>query len=429
MGAVAGAAVTANERLRGEAVREGIRGDFPILSRTFRRGEEEIPLVYLDNAATTQKPRAVIDAIVGYYERTNANVHRSLHTLGEEATEAYEASRRRVAAFIGARSASEVVFTRGTTESLNLVAASLGKWKVGRGDRILLTEMEHHSNLVPWQLAAAERGAELAFIPFDSQGRLELDGLEALLGERTRIVSLTMVSNVFGTVNDVRRVAALAHRHGALVVVDAAQAVPHVGVDVAALDCDFLAFSGHKVYGPMGIGALWGREHLLEEMPPWMGGGEMIRSVWLDHATWNDPPYKLEAGTPNVEGAVGLAAALDYVGAVGVDAIEAHEADLARHALASLGAVPGLRIHGPASDRAGVVSFELEGVHPHDLAQFLDGRGIAIRAGHHCAQPLMRKLGVPALARASFALYTTRGEIDELARGVREAVRYFSHAA
>jgi cysteine desulfurase/selenocysteine lyase len=415
----------AREHIAGISL-ERIRGDFPILARRIGQGESSLPLVYLDNAATTQKPRRVIDAIAGYYERYNANVHRSLHTLGEEATEAYERARRAVASFIGARDPEEVVFTRGTTEAINLVAGSWGRASIGRGDRILLTEMEHHSNLVPWQLLAAERGAELAFIPFDSSGSLELDALDSLLGERTRLVSLTLVSNVFGTVNDVRRVARLAHSRGAVVLVDAAQAVPHRGVDVEDLGCDFLAFSGHKTYGPMGIGALWGRKRLLEAMPPYMGGGEMIRSVWLDHATWNDPPGRFEAGTPNVEGAVGLEAAIGYLHELGMPEIARHEYAVIAHALEILGDVPGLRIHGTAPERAGVVSFSLEGIHPHDLAQYLDSRGIAIRAGHHCAQPLMRKLGVPATARASFALYSTAAEVDELGAALRAALRYFT---
>lgn len=403
-----------------------LREQFPILRRTIGVGAQAKPLIYLDNAATTQKPRRVLDAITRYYERSNANVHRSLHTLGEEATEAYESARRRVAGFVGAADAREIVFTRGTTEGINLVASAWGKSSLGQGDRILVTEMEHHSNLVPWQLAAAERGAQIAAIPIDGEGSLDLAAMEREWHDGTRLVALTLVSNVLGTVNDVRRVADFAHARGAVVLVDAAQAVPHLGVDVGLLDCDFLAFSGHKMYGPMGIGVLWGRERLLEELPPFMGGGEMIRSVWIDRATWNDLPYKFEAGTPNVEGAVGLAEAVGFLQELGLDRIGEHEGKLAREALRLLAEVPGLTVHGMAPERAGVVSFTIDGIHPHDLAQFLDGRGIAIRAGHHCAQPLMRRLGVQATSRASFAAYTTSQEVGELGRALHDALRYFS---
>ena len=403
-----------------------LREQFPILRRTIGVGAQAKPLIYLDNAATTQKPQRVLDAIARYYERSNANVHRSLHTLGEEATEAYESARRRVADFVGAADAREIVFTRGTTEGINLVASAWGKSSLGQGDRILVTEMEHHSNLVPWQLAAAERGAQIAAIPIDGEGSLDLAAMEREWHDGTRLVALTLVSNVLGTVNDVRRVADFAHARGAVVLVDAAQAVPHLGVDVGLLDCDFLAFSGHKMYGPMGIGVLWGRERLLEELPPFMGGGEMIRSVWIDRATWNDLPYKFEAGTPNVEGAVGLAEAVGFLQEFGLDRIGDHEGKLAREALRLLAEVPGLTVHGMAPERAGVVSFTIDGIHPHDLAQFLDGRGIAIRAGHHCAQPLMRRLGVQATSRASFAAYTTSQEVGELGRALHDALRYFS---
>jgi cysteine desulfurase/selenocysteine lyase len=412
----------------GAAPLDRIRSDFPILGRRLDRGGETVPLVYLDNAASSQKPRRVLDAMDSFYVTSNANVHRSLHTLGEEATAAYEAARGTVARFLGARDPAEVVFTRGATESINLVASSWGRKNLAAGDRILLTEMEHHSNLVPWQLVAAERGAVLDFVPIDSQGCLDMAELERRLGPRTRLVALTGVSNVLGTVNDVKAIASAAHRHGAVVLVDAAQAAPHLALDVGDLGCDFLAFSGHKTYGPMGIGVLWGRERLLEEMPPYMGGGEMIRAVWLDHSTWNDLPYKFEAGTPNVAGAVGLGAALEYLDGLGLAAVGEHERALTTHGLEVLAGIPRVTVHGRAPDRAGVLSFSVPDIHPHDLAQYLDTRGIAIRAGHHCAQPLMRRLGVSATARASLALYNTPEEIDVLGRALREALEYFGHA-
>jgi cysteine desulfurase / selenocysteine lyase len=400
---------------------EDIRRDFPILSRSIGG----FPLAYLDNAATSQKPRAVLDALLAYYETTNANVHRALHTLGEEATAAYEASRARMARFIGAASPSEVVFTRGTTEGINLVAASWGSEFLGEGDVVLLTEMEHHSNLVPWQLLAARRGCTLRFIPVEPDGSLDLEGMERSWDARTRMVALTHVSNVLGTVNDVRRAAAVAHAHGALLLVDGAQSVPHVPVDVQKLGCDFLAFSGHKMCGPMGSGVLYGRAELLERMPPWMGGGEMIRAVWLERSTWNEPPHKFEAGTPNVEGAIGLAAAADYLDRLGMANIAAYEAELGARCRAILEEVPGLVLHGRAEPRAAVFSFTLEGVHAHDVAQLLDREGVALRAGHHCAQPLMRKLGVPATARASLSFYNTEAEIERLGRGLAGARRFF----
>jgi cysteine desulfurase/selenocysteine lyase len=406
-----------------------VREDFPILGRTVRGR----PLAYLDSAATSQKPRPVLRAIAEYYERSNANVHRALHTLAGEATAAYEESRRAVQAFIGARRPAEVVFTRGATEAINLVAASWGRSRLREGDEILLTEMEHHSNLVPWQLVAAERGCRLRFIPFRGDGTLDLDVLDRLEAERIRFVALTHVSNVFGTVNDVRRVVEWAHRREAPVLVDAAQSAPHLPVDVQALGCDFLAFSGHKMCAPMGIGVLYGREELLAAMPPFMGGGDMIRAVWLERAEWNELPYKFEAGTPNVEGAVGLAAAIRYLGALGMENIRAYEERLTRYTLERLERVPGLTLYGPpaaarpsmdaaaAGGRQAVFSFNLDGVHPHDLAQLLDWEGIAIRAGHHCAHPLMRKLEVPATARASLYLYNTFEEIDRLAGALGRA--------
>jgi cysteine desulfurase/selenocysteine lyase len=393
-----------------------VRADFPIL---------EGGLAYLDNAATTQKPRQVIEALAGYYRESNANVHRALHRLGEAATEAFEEGRRTVARFIAAAGPAEIVFTRGATEAINLVAASWGRSNVSAGDEILLTEMEHHSNLVPWQLLAEATGATLRFIPFREDGSLDLDRLEALLTARTKLVAVTAMSNVFGTINDTQRIVGAAHAAEIPVLLDGAQSVPHLPVDVQALDCDFLAFSGHKMYGPTGIGVLYGKKRLLEAMPPYQAGGEMIRSVWLDRSTWNDLPYKFEAGTPHIAGAVGLKAAIEYLSGLGMERIRAYEDSLTRYALERLGAVDGLTVHGEAPVRGGVISFTLDGVHPHDVAQYLDSEDIAIRAGHHCAYPIMRKLGVPATARASLAFYNTAGEIERLAGALNRAKEFF----
>jgi cysteine desulfurase/selenocysteine lyase len=402
-----------------------IRADFPILTRRIEGSGRSQPLAYLDNAATTQKPRVVLQAIDRYYQRTNANVHRSLHTLGEEATAAYERARGRVARFLNARAPSEIVFTRGTTEAINLVAASFTR-TLAPGDEILLSEMEHHSNLVPWQLAARDRGLVLRFLPLTPEGTLDLEALEKRAGPRLALIAVSLVSNVLGTINDLERITAFARGRGVPVLVDAAQAVGHLAVDVRALDCDFLAFSGHKMYGPMGIGALYGRQQLLERMEPYMGGGEMIRSVGLESSTWNELPYKFEAGTPNVEGAVGLEAAIDYLEALGREEVRSYEQQLSRYALRRLREVPGLTLYGPAGGgRIGVFSFALAGVHPHDVAQWLDAEGVALRAGHHCAQPLHARLGVKATARASLGLYNLAEEVDRLVEGlgrVREAL-------
>jgi cysteine desulfurase/selenocysteine lyase len=401
-----------------------IRADFPILTRRIEGSGSSQPLAYLDNAATTQKPRVVLQAIARYYQRSNANVHRSLHTLGEEATAAYERARGRVARFLNARAPSEIVFTRGTTEAINLVAASFTR-TLAPGDEILLSEMEHHSNLVPWQLAARDRGLVLRFLPLTPEGTLDLEALEKRAGPRLALIAVSLVSNVLGTINDLERITAFARGRGVPVLVDAAQAVGHLAVDVRALDCDFLAFSGHKMYGPMGIGALYGRQQLLERMEPYMGGGEMIRSVGLESSTWNEPPYKFEAGTPNVEGAVGLEAAIDYLEALGREEVRSYEQQLSRYALRRLREVPGLTLYGPAVERIGVFSFALAGVHPHDVAQWLDAEGVALRAGHHCAQPLHARLGVKATARASLGLYNLAEEVDRLVEGlgrVREAL-------
>ena len=402
---------------------ESIRRDFPILERSF----DGKPLVYLDNAATTQKPQVVLDAVDRYYRQQNANVHRALYRLAEEATEAYEGARRKVQAFINAARPTEIVFTQGTTEAINLVAQSWGRQNLDPGDEILLTEMEHHSNLVPWQLIAAERGASLRFIPFDERGTLDLGRLDEVWSDRVKLVAVVHMSNVFGTINDVARLSRIAHERGAVILVDGAQSAPHLPVDVQEIGCDFLAFSGHKMCAPMGIGALYGREPLLDAMPPFMGGGEMISAVWLDSATYAELPHKFEAGTPNVGGAVGLGAAIDYLTALGMGELRAYEHDLAAYALERLADVPGLEIYGRAPDRGAVISFNLDGVHAHDLAQFLDREGVAVRAGHHCAHPLMRKIGVPSTARASFYLYNTRGEAEVLAAALVRTREFFGH--
>jgi cysteine desulfurase / selenocysteine lyase len=401
---------------------ESVREDFPILDRTVH-GK---PLAYLDNAATAQKPRAVLDAIRVYYERTNANVHRALHALGEEATAAFEQNRGKVQRLLNARSKKEIVFTRGTTEAINLIASSWGGKFLKKGDVVLLTEMEHHSNLVPWQLVCAHKGCTLEFIPLAPDGTLDLSAAERAWSDRVRLVALTHVSNVLGTVNDVKAVAEMAHARGAAVLVDAAQSVPHFRVDVSDIDCDFLAFSGHKMCGPMGIGVLYGKEGLLEQMPPWMGGGEMISAVWRDKATWNELPWKFEAGTPNVEGAIALGAAIDYLHGLELSAIEAWEAELARYALGRLQEIPGLTIYGAAPRRGAVISFNLGGIHAHDVAQYLDREGIAVRAGHHCAQPLMRLLDIPGTARASFYFYNTFSEIDRMHDALLGAAEFYA---
>jgi cysteine desulfurase / selenocysteine lyase len=415
-----------NAQLIGSRTVEDVRADFPLLDRTVNGRT----IAYLDNAATSQKPRAVIDAIRVYYEHGNANVHRALHTLGEEATAAYEESRGKVQRMLNARSSREIVFTRGTTEAINLVASSWADLELKQGDVVLVTEMEHHSNLVPWQMACARRGASLRVVPVTEEGLLDLGEIERSWHPRTRLVAVTQVSNVLGTINDVKAISALAHAHGAVVLVDGAQSVPHLRVDVQDIDCDFLAFSGHKMYGPMGIGALYGRESLLERMPPWMGGGEMIRSVTLEGSTWNDLPWKFEAGTPNVEGAVGLSEAIDYLHALGQPAIRGWEEALAAYARERLASVTGITLYGAAryprpGRAAGVFPFNLGGIHAHDVAQFLDREGIAVRAGHHCAQPLARRLGVAATARASLSFYNTFSEIDRLAEALESARRFY----
>lgn len=404
-----------------------IRADFPILGETVN-GK---PLTYLDNGATSQKPEAVLRALDEYYRTYNANVHRGIYAISERATAAYEDARHKVARFIGATDDREVIFTRGTTEGINLVAYSWGRANVGAGDVIIVTEMEHHSNLVPWQILAQERGATLAAIPVIADGRLDLDAYDALLAEhagKVKLVALTHVSNTLGTINPVAEIARRAHASGALVLVDGAQGVPHLPVDVRDLGCDFLAFSGHKMLGPMGSGVLWGRRTILEGMPPFQGGGSMIRRVTLQSSTYADLPAKFEAGTPSVAEAIGLGAAVDYLSSLGMDAIRAHEHELTLYTIARLRQIEGLMIHGPqdATDRAGVFSLTLDDIHPHDLATILDEDGVCVRAGHHCCQPLMDRLGLTATARASVYLYNTPEDIDRLALALERAKAIFA---
>ncbi len=402
-----------------------VREDFPILSEIFQRGEKQVPLVYLDNAATTQKPRQVLDTILHYYHHENANVHRGIHTLAERATEKYENARKKVAEFIGAPSEKTIVFTRGTTEAINLVAASWGRKFLKAGDVVLLSEMEHHSNIIPWQLLSQSIGIELRYIPVTEEGTLVLDQLPQLVDERVKLISVTHMSNVFGTINPVKEIVAFAHERDIPVLVDGAQSAPHMPVNVQELGCDFYAFSGHKMCGPTGIGALYATERWLEEMDPYHGGGEMIRSVWWDRATWNDIPHKFEAGTPNIAGAIAFGAAIDYLQRLGMDAIHQYEQALTRYALERLEDIPGFRIFGQAPERGGVISFYVGNIHPHDVAQFLDADGVAVRAGHHCAQPLMRKLGIPATARASFYFYNTPEEVDILVQSIHKLKEFF----
>jgi cysteine desulfurase/selenocysteine lyase len=398
-----------------------VRRDFPILSRHVRNK----PLVYLDNAATTQKPQAVIDRLVRYYSEENSNVHRGVHYLSEVATAAYEDTRTIVKRFLNARSEKEIVFTRGTTESINLVMQSWGRAHIKADDEILISAIEHHSNIVPWQLLCEEKGSKLRVIPVNDSGEVLLDEYARMLNERVRIVAITHASNALGSINPVRKMTAMAHAAGALVLIDGAQGVPHMTIDVQDIDCDFYAFSGHKVYGPTGTGVLYGRESLLEAMPPWQGGGDMILSVTFEKTTYNALPYKFEAGTPNIEGVIGLAAALEYVASLGLDNIAAHEQDLLHYATRKLQEIEGVRLIGTAKEKASVISFVVEGIHPHDIGTILDQEGIAIRTGHHCAQPLMMRFNVPATGRASFGLYNRREEADQLAAGIRKVIEVF----
>lgn len=397
------------------------RPDFPLLSREVHGR----PLVYLDNAATTQKPRAVLEAMDGLYTTCNANVHRGIHTLSQEATAMHEAARERVRAFLNARSTAEIIFTRGTTESLNLVASSFAEAFLHEGDEVILTVMEHHSDIVPWQLARDRRGFTLRVVPMDDEGRLDLEAYAALLNERTRLVCCCHVSNVLGTVNPVREMARMAHDAGAYFLVDGAQSVPHFPVDVQELDCDFLAFSAHKLYGPTGVGVLYGKEELLERMPPYQGGGEMIARVTFEKTTFERLPFKFEAGTPDYVGTHGLAAAIDYVTGIGLDRIAAYEDQLTRHAMARMREIEGMRFFGTVEGKTSVVSFNVGQIHPMDLGTLLDHLGFAIRTGHHCAQPLMARCGVEGMARVSFALYNTVEEIDRFVEALQRVVRMF----
>jgi cysteine desulfurase/selenocysteine lyase len=391
-----------------------VRADFPILSRLIN-GK---PLVYLDNAATTQKPRVVLDAITSYYTDINANVHRGVHELSARATDAYEAARERVRTYFNAASAREIIFTRNATEGINLVAFTFAKARLGPDDEVLISAMEHHSNIVPWQLACEAAGASLKVAPIDDRGELMLDEFDRLLTPRTKIASLTYMSNALGTITPVGEIVRLAHAKGIPVLLDASQAAYHMRIDVKALDCDFLVATGHKLYGPTGVGVLYGKEAHLEAMPPFMGGGDMISSVTFERSTWNVLPYKFEAGTPDIAGAIGLHAALDYIEATGLDAIAAHERDLLEYGTRVLQAIDGVRLIGTARDKASILSFVMEGVHPHDIGTIVDREGVAIRTGHHCAQPVMERFGIPATARASLAMYNTREELDALGRAL-----------
>ena len=400
-----------------------IRADFPILQEEAHPG---VPLVYLDSAASSQKPIPVIEAMNEYYRHYNANVHRGIHRLSEDATNAYEGARERIARFINAPDSAELIYVRNATEGFNLVAYSWGRANIQAGDEILLTEMEHHANIVPWQILAEEKGATVKYVPFNEDGTLDLTGLAGLLTERTKIFSFTAVSNVFGTINPVRQLVDAAHAVGAVAIVDAAQAVPHMAVDVQAWDCDFMAFSSHKMCGPTGTGILYGKRELLEAMPPFMGGGDMIRRVTFAGSTWNDLPHKFEAGTPSIAEGIGLGAAVDYLTSIGMDAIHAHEQFITHYALEALSEVEDLRVIGPpASQKAGVAAFTLGKIHPHDISELIDKEGIAIRAGHHCAMPLHQKMGINATARASFYLYTTTEEIDKLVASLNRVRKVF----
>jgi cysteine desulfurase/selenocysteine lyase len=393
-----------------------VRKDFPVLHQKVH-GK---PLVYLDNAATTQKPLAVMEAIGNYYRHDNSNIHRGVHTLSERATEAYENVRAGAQKFLNAADSREIIFVRGTTEAINLVAQSYGRKNVGSGDEVLITAMEHHSNIVPWQLLCEEKGARLRVAPINDRGELLLDEFEKLLGPKTKIVAVGHLSNALGTINPVREIVRMAHARNIPVLVDGAQAVARMPVDVQALDCDFYALSSHKLYGPTGVGILYGKTRLLEAMPPWQGGGDMIASVTFDKTVYNRLPYKFEAGTPNIADTIGLGAAIEYVNRLGLEEIEQHEAGLLAYATSAVESIPGVRVIGTAAEKAGVLSFVMEDIHPHDIGTILDSEGIAVRTGHHCAQPVMQRFNIPATARASFGLYNTREEVDTLVAGIHK---------
>ena len=399
-----------------------VRKDFPILHQLVN-GK---PLVYLDNGATSQKPQCVIDALVRYYTTDNANVHRGVHTLSQRATDDYENARSKIRSFLNAASDQEIIYTRGTTESINLVAQTFGRQNIGPGDEIIVSNMEHHSNIVPWQILCEEKGSKLRVVPIDDSGELLVDEFEAMLGPRTKLVSITHVSNALGTIVPVDRIVELAHAHGVPVLLDGAQAVPHMRVDVRSLDCDFYVFSGHKLFGPTGIGVLYGKAELLDSMSPYQGGGEMIKSVTFEKTLYADLPYKFEAGTPNIAGAIGLGEAIDYVEALGFDWIMAHEQELLDYGARALSSIEGVQIIGTAAHKSGILSFIMDGVHPHDIGTILDAEGIAVRTGHHCAQPVMDRFQIPATARASMAMYNTKEDIDALVLGIDRVIEVFS---
>jgi cysteine desulfurase/selenocysteine lyase len=400
---------------------EAIRAEFPVLDQQVRGRQ----LVYLDNAATTQKPRQVVEEIARYYYEDNANVHRGVHTLSQRATKSFDAVRRKVREFVNAADEREIIFVRGATEAINLVAQSYGRGFIGAGDEIVISEMEHHSDIVPWQMVCEQTGATLRTIPFNDRGELRLDVLAGMLSERTKLVACVHVSNALGTINPIKEIAAMAHAHGAVMLVDGAQAAPHLRIDVQDLGCDFYTISSHKMYGPTGIGALYGRRELLEKMPPYQGGGDMIASVTFEKTEYNVLPYKFEAGTPNIEGVIAFGAAIDFIERIGIERIAAHEADLLAYATEQISQIPGVTIIGRAANKASVLSFVLEGVHAHDIGTILDFDGIAIRAGHHCAQPVMQCYGIAATARASFAIYNTRQEVDALVAALAKVKEVF----
>ena len=401
---------------------ERIREDFPVLHQEVNGH----PLVYLDNAATSQKPQCVIDALVNYYVTENSNVHRGVHTLSQHATDDYEAARSKVRRFINAAEDHELIYVRGTTEGINLVAQTYGRQNIGEGDEIIISGMEHHSNIVPWQILAQETGAVLRVVPFNDEGELLLDEYERLLNPRTRLVSIVHQSNAMGTINPMETIIELAHARGIPVLVDGAQSIPHIPVDVRKLDCDFFAFSGHKLYGPTGIGILYGKTELLEQMPPYQSGGEMIRSVTFEKTLYNILPHKFEAGTPNIAGSIGLGAAVDYIESIGMERIAAYEKELLDYGTGCLSGIEGLKLIGTAKEKGGILSFTLGDIHPHDIGTIMDSQGIAIRTGHHCAQPVMQRFAIPATARASLAFYNTRAEIDALVKGIDRVLEVFS---
>ena len=401
---------------------ERVRADFPVLQQVVN-GK---PLVYLDNGATSQKPQAVIDELVRYYTTENANVHRGVHTLSQNATEDYEGSRAKVKRLLNAADDHEIIYTRGTTDSINTVAQSFGKQRLGPGDEVIVSNMEHHSNIVPWQMLREEKGVVLRVVPIDESGELLMDEYEAMLSSRTKLVSITHVSNALGTIVPVEQIIAMAHAKGVPVMLDGAQAVPHMAVDVQELDCDFYVFSGHKIFGPTGIGVLYGKAEFLEAMPPVQGGGDMIKSVTFEKTIYNDLPYKFEAGTPNIAGAIGLGAAIDYVQSVGYDSFAAYEDELLDYGTRALESIGGLRIIGTSPHKAGILSFVIENIHPHDIGTILDAEGVAVRTGHHCAQPVMQRFQIPATARASLAMYNTKEDIDALVRAIDRVIEVFS---